>query len=453
MLCTTFPHVTRRSARMVVVPLVMSLLALGAAPALADVDPGAPAGQTGIDSHAASRDISKAMQHDLGLTPAQVREQGSLQAEAIKLDQRLQDSLGSAYTGSKYSERAGKLVVMVSDAAHVAEARAAGATVRLVKHTMAKLQGIKAELDGWAADEHVAGALDRDAAPAGSAVTGMTSWAVAPERNAVHVTVKPDRLDAVRDALAKYGDAVIIEPADVSQTAAATAMDGGDAIFNERGGQCSAGFNLRNWSTGASYLLTAGHCFAGMSTYHSGVRGANGLAFGTVWDRPSPPRDDALVRADWPAAWTQGPWVDQNPSNSTDRISVSAVTDAPKGTAVCKSGVTTKWTCGRITEKDQTVRWDDGTVLTGLTQHDACVEPGDSGGPTVSVTTVSKSTLTGIKMVKLYRAEGVTSGMRYLWDGAAQRCLSAFGGQNVSWYFPIADSLALFGPRYGVTLW
>jgi hypothetical protein len=32
-------------------------------------------------------------------------------------------------------------------------------------------------------------------------------------------------------------------------------------------------------------------------------------------------------------------------------------------------------------------------------------------------------------------------------------CLSKFGLTNVSWYFPIADSLPYYGARYGVTVW
>jgi streptogrisin C len=108
-------------------------LALSAAPALAADShdgTGQRPGQAGAGS--LSRDISAAVQRDLGFSPAQVRKQGGQQERAIKLDQRLQDSLGEAFAGSVYNERTGKLVVMVSDAEQLDEATAAGADARLV---------------------------------------------------------------------------------------------------------------------------------------------------------------------------------------------------------------------------------------------------------------------------------------------------------------------------------
>jgi len=40
-----------------------------------------------------------------------------------------------------------------------------------------------------------------------------------------------------------------------------------------------------------------------------------------------------------------------------------------------------------------------------------------------------------------------------IWDGSRYRCRAAFGYGNISWYFPIADSLAYYGAKYGVTVW
>ena len=81
-----------------------------------------------------------------------------------------------------------------------------------------------------------------------------------------------------------------------------------------------------------------------------------------------------------------------------------------------------------------------GTVY-GMTRHSACVEPGDSGGANVAALSV-------------WSPEGVTSGAQLYWDGSRYRCAVAFGaGTNVSWYFPIADSLAYYGLAYGVTVW
>ena len=51
------------------------------------------------------------------------------------------------------------------------------------------------------------------------------------------------------------------------------------------------------------------------------------------------------------------------------------------------------------------------------------------------------------------RGRGRDEWCALLSDGSRYRCRSAFGLSNVSYYHPIADSLAYYGPRYGVTTW
>ena len=402
--------------------ILVSVLALGATPALAADEP-ARAGQVQSD------EIRSALQRDLGLSAAEVKKQEALQAKAIKLDEKLQDSLGSAFAGSSYDKKTGKLVVMVSDAGQLAAAEAAGADARLVKHSKARLDGIKKRLDTAAGIVDGSSPTDRKAAGKRDAlVAGMTSWYVDEATNSVHVTVKKGQKKAAARALAQYGDAVTIEETEYAPTAAANFMDGGDGI---NGNSCSAGFNLRNLATGQGYLLTAGHCVnAGQL-----LTGQGGVGFGPVLESWFPGFDDAIARNTNPGYWIQGPWVDTNPSNG-GFINTSGFTDAPVNTFVCKSGITTKWTCGFITAKNETVTYSGGQTVNGLTRHSACVEPGDSGGANVSWTGA-------------YRAEGVTSGASMFFG----LCLSKFGLQNVSWYFPIADSLPYYGARYGVTVW
>ncbi len=209
-------------------------------------------------------------------------------------------------------------------------------------------------------------------------------------------------------------------------------MDGGDEI---NGATCSAGFNLRNPSTGQGFLLTAGHCQSAGST----LSGQGGVNFGPVLESWFPTFDDSIARNDSAGYWIQGPWVDYNPSNG-GYINTSGYTDAPIGTWICKAGITTKWTCGQITGKNETVTYSGSRTVYGLTRHNACVEPGDSGGANVSVTSS-------------YAAEGVTSGASMISDGFRYRCRSVYGLENVSWYYPIAKSLAYYGPKYGVAVW
>ena len=269
----------------------------------------------------------------------------------------------------------------------------------------------------------------------------MTSWHVDAASNSVHVTVKKGQAEAAEDALARYGDAVTIEETDLSPTTAIDYMDGGDVVKTYRG-HCSAGFNLRNQSTGAAYLLTAGHCVrAGERVSGQGGFLGSGTDFGPVVERWFPTFDDALIRNDYPTKWIQGPFVDVTPSNGRT-VHVNRFTDAPINTTICKSGITTLWTCGQITGKDETVVFVTARHSQGPhEEHNACAEEGDSGGSNLSVGNV-------------YAAEGVTSGAVLKLDGSAGGAVSPRSARpNESWYFPIADSLAYYGPKYGVSLW
>jgi streptogrisin C len=392
---------------------------------------------------AADDEILAALQRDLGLSPEQAREQGAKQARAIELDQALQVSLGDAYAGSYYDAERGTLVVNVSDDEKLEEAKASGAEARLVKYSNAELDAIKEELDVAGGKKEGSSAADRQVDGTRKAsVDGMTGWYVDPKTNTVHVTVARGEAKAAAEVLAKYGDAVSIEESGDVPTPAANFMDGGDLI---NGSSCSAGFNLRNPSTGKGFLLTAGHCVSSGST----LTGQGGVAFGPVLESWFPTYDDALARNDSAGGfWIQGPWVDTNPSNGSF-INTSGFTDGPVGTSICKSGITTKWTCGQITAKNETVTYPGSNTVFGLTRHSACVEKGDSGGANVSVS-VSFSWPWLIPTFS-YKAEGMTSGASLTLVG--KQCLSKVGGTNVSWYFPIADSLAYYGPKYGVCVW
>jgi len=395
--------------------IVISTLALGAAPALA------------ADEHQdGSAEVQAAMERDLGLSPEQAKAQGPLQERAIKLDQELKRSLGEAFAGSEYNIKSGRLTVFVSDEGLLERAKASGAEPQLVKHSLRELNAIQAELD--AAAGAPTSARGREASkPQPSPYAG---WYIDPASNSVHVSVTKEQADGAKKSLDQYGEAVEIEYIEELPDPAAF-MDGGDGI---NGNSCSAGFNLRNPATGQGYLLTAGHCVNAGST----LKGQGNVTFGTVLESWFPTYDDAIARKT-NAFWIQGRWVDTNPSNG-GIINTTGHTDLPPGFVVCKSGITTKWTCGVITAKNQTVTYTGGLTVHGLTRHTACVEPGDSGGSNVSV-------------LGTYRAEGVTSGASMIAFGGKKYCRAKFGLQNISWYFPIADSLAYYGPKYGVTTW
>jgi streptogrisin C len=396
--------------------IVISTLAVSAMPALA-----------ADDRFDGSAEVTAALQRDLGLAEAQIKELGPQQERAVKLDRELQDSLGAAFAGSQFDLRSGRLIVMVSDEGALDKAKASGADARLVKHSLRELDAIQAELDAQAGGPK--GDARETAKPQS---TPFTSFSVDPLSNTVQVTTTRALATVAKKALAKYGDAVSLEVSEVQPEPAAW-MDGGDGI---NGNSCSAGFNLRNFGTGQKYLLTAGHCVNAGST----LKGQGGVNFGPVLESWFPSFDDALARNTNTGYWIQGPWVDTNPSNG-GIVTTSGHTDLPPGFPICKSGIKTKWTCGIITAKNQTVTYTGGLTVHGLTRHNACVEPGDSGGSNVSI-------LGG------FHAEGVTSGASMIVDSEGKkRCRAKFGLSNISWYFPIADSLAYYGPKYGITTW
>lgn len=376
---------------------------------------------------AASTDaVLVAMQRDLGLSATQAKQLRTQQAAAVKLDAKLTASLGSSFGGSWFDAKSGKLVVNVTDSARAAEVTKAGAKAVVVKHSEADLDAVQAELDSLSGKAPGAGRAEGGK----SSLTGVAGWHVDPKTNSVVVTtIKGQQRAASLSGLAKFGDAVTYEETDQAPQQTYDYMDGGDAI---NFASCSAGFNLRNASTGQGYLLTAGHCTGtGAANY-----GQNSVYFGPTVSSWFPTYDDALIRNDNAGYWVQGPWVDYNPSNG-GFINVSGYSDSPVGTVICKSGITTLWTCGYITAKDETVQYSGvASPVYGLTRHSACVEPGDSGGANVAALSV-------------WSPEGVTSGASLLFG----RCLSTYGFTNVSWYFPIADSLAYYSWAYGVSVW
>ena len=390
---------------------------------------GAGSGQR-ITATGLSAEELAAVQRDLGLNADQVKQRIAAQATAIEADHAMRGALGSAFAGSWFDPDLGKLVVAVTGTKAAAQAAPSGVQIRTVKHNSAHLFGIKAELDALAGKSTNNPAVRVSTGKRSPAVEGLTSWYVDAKTNSVVVTALAGQQPAAAlTTLAKYGDAVRVQYTTRAAQTTAQFMDGGDAI---NGFSCSAGFNLRNHISGQGYLLTAGHCVSAGSA----LSGQDGVGFGPVLESWFDTYDDAIARNDNAGYWIQGPWVDTNPSGGSV-VTMTGVSDAPTGTLICKSGITTRLTCGNITAKDVTVNLIGGFTVFGETQHSACVERGDSGGANY-VLTASRT------------AEGVTSAAAL--DGAGL-CLSKSGGTNISYYFPIADSLAYYGSVYGVSIW
>ncbi|KUF18048.1 S1 family peptidase [Streptomyces silvensis] len=339
----------------------------------------------------ASPALLDAMQRDLGLTPAAARERLADEQRAARTERAARAAAGAAYGGSWFDADRGRLTVAVTGREAAAEVRATGASVRLVARGAAELDAAKARVDK----------LDPPA--------GVASWRVDPETNGVVVSVVA-RHRTDNDVSAFLERARAVAPVRVatvpeSPRTFAAGTVGGDPYYTGNV-RCSIGFSVHGG------FVTAGHCGrAGAS-----VRGWDGSAMGTFQGSSFPGDDYAYVSIGH--GWWTVPVV-LGWGTVPDQL-VRGSAEAPVGSSICRSGSTTKWHCGRVLAKNETVNYSDGTVVHQLTKTSVCAEGGDSGG----------SFLSGDQ------AQGVTSGG---WGNCGS------GGET--WYQPVNEILNRYGLR------
>src|SRR5262245_38465971 len=116
--------------------VVLTTLALGATPALAQ------------EKRTEAGDMTAAISRDLGLSADQVKRLGPQQERAIALDEQLQKQLGDGFAGSHFDLKSGQLIVNVLDRKLLEPVKGAGATPKLVAHSLKELGEIKANLSG-----------------------------------------------------------------------------------------------------------------------------------------------------------------------------------------------------------------------------------------------------------------------------------------------------------------
>ncbi|MER7599906.1 S1 family peptidase [Streptomyces hydrogenans] len=338
----------------------------------------------------ASAGLLDAMRQDLGLTAAQAEERLRAEKTAAAVETAARQRAGEAYGGAWFDPAAGRLVVAVTDRAEEAEVRALGADTRLVRHSAAALDRAKARLDGLRAPAGVAG------------------WHVDPKSNSVVVDVVRDQRQspAVRafvDRARADGLVTVAETAEAPRTYAAGTV-GGDPYYTGNV-RCSIGFSVHGG------FVTAGHC----GRAGAAVRGWDGSAMGTFQGSSFPGDDYAYVSIH--SGWWTVPVV-LGWGTVPDQL-VRGSAEAPVGASICRSGSTTRWHCGTVLAKNQTVNYSQGAVYQ-MTKTSVCAEGGDSGG----------SFLSGDQ------AQGVTSGG---WGNCSS------GGET--WFQPVNEILARYGLR------
>ncbi|GHJ93296.1 serine protease [Streptomyces sp. NE5-10] len=338
----------------------------------------------------ASAGLLDAMRQDLGLTAAQAEERLRAEKTAAAVETAARQRAGAAYGGAWFDPAVGRLVVAVTDRAEEAEVRALGADTRLVRHSAAALDRAKARLDGLRAPAGVAG------------------WHVDPKSNSVVVDVvrahrQSPAVRAFVDRARADGLVTVAETAEAPRTYAAGTV-GGDPYYTGNV-RCSIGFSVHGG------FVTAGHC----GRAGAAVRGWDGSAMGTFQGSSFPGDDYAYVSIH--SGWWTVPVV-LGWGTVPDQL-VRGSAEAPVGASVCRSGSTTRWHCGTVLAKNQTVNYSQGAVYQ-MTKTSVCAEGGDSGG----------SFLSGDQ------AQGVTSGG---WGNCSS------GGET--WFQPVNEILARYGLR------
>jgi hypothetical protein len=191
------------------------------------------------------------------------------------------------------------------------------------------------------------------------------------------------------------------------------------------GTNCTLGFPGTT-ADGNNVLLTAGHCVEGLPDVLDGSGVHIGVGVQSRFRTGSPSVDMGLMDID--AEDVGRGYVDTRRGST---VPVTGASSAPVGSAICKAGNTTGWTCGAITNYGLTVNYSGSggsvTPTRGLARATVCTEGGDSGGAYISGSS----------------AQGMTSG------GPRAEC--GFNQGNVgsySFYQPVVDA----AQRYGVTL-
>jgi streptogrisin C len=326
--------------------------------------PGVKSAAVALGAASAQPEVLAAMQRDLGLTRAQAVTRLGNEAEAGAVAARLRQQLGSAFAGAWVDgAESGRLTVATARAADAAAIRAAGASAKVVGRTLAALESAKSAVDRAATAETPVRYVDT---------------------RANTLVVEETRAGAGRAVVRRAG----LRAADVRIVRTAEAprplydIRGGDAYYMGSSGRCSVGFAVTRGTTQG--FATAGHCGRAGTTTSGFNRVAQGSFQGSVF----PGSDMAWVAAN--SQWTSTPYVK---GSGGANVQVTGSVLQPVGASICRSGSTTGWHCGTVSQHNTSVTYPEGTI-SGVTRTTVCAEPGDSGGSYISGS----------------QAQGVTSG-------------------------------------------
>ncbi|MFD7436334.1 S1 family peptidase [Streptomyces sp. NPDC059861] len=269
----------------------------------------------------------------------------------------LVERLGSSRSAGSWIDDEGRPVVAVTDDEAAAEVRRAGATAKLVRHSMRELKSATQRL----------GSAPR--------VTG-TAWMMDYRSNEVVVrgdsTVSAGDWSELTDLADGMGDFVRMERAEGTFT---TRINGALPILSTAG-RCSAGFNVTDGKT--DFILTAGHCGPNGSVWFADNRGDQPV--GRTVAGSFPGNDYSLVQYSGGRA---GEGAGVVAIGDGQGVQITGVGEPSVGQRVFRSGSSSGLRDGEVTALNATVNYPEGTV-SGLIETNVCAEPGDSGGPMFS---------------------------------------------------------------------
>ena len=277
--------------------------------------------------------------------------------QAEDLSAGLVSRLGPSRTAGTWIGPDGRPVVAVTDRDAASEVRQAGATAKVVSHSMNELKSATATLRSA---PRVAG----------------TAWAMDYKTNQIVVrgdsTVSADDWSRMTRVASGIGSFLRMERTEGSFT---PRLNGALAILST-GGRCSAGFNVTNGQS--DFILTAGHCGPAGSIWFEDSRATERV--GKTVTQSFPGNDFSLVQyADGKA----GAGAAVVSIGNGKGVQITGAADPEVGQRVFRSGSTSGLRDGEVTALNATVNYPEGTV-TGLIETNVCAEPGDSGGPMFS---------------------------------------------------------------------
>ncbi|WP_283135810.1 alpha-lytic protease prodomain-containing protein [Rhizohabitans arisaemae] len=330
-----------------------------------------------------------ALERDLGITEAQAVARLANETAAAGVEPEFGRRLGAAYAGAWVVGATSTLTVATSDAGRLALIRDAGATPQLVAHSLATLEAAKAALD-----------RNQAAAPRSTPV-----WYVDIRENSV-VVLTGNPAEAKKFVRASGADpAVVAVRQSAERPQPLNDVRGGDAYY--MGGRCSVGFSVTKAGSQGGFV-TAGHC----GNVGTATQGHNRVAQGTFRGSSFPGNDYAWVEVN--TQWTPRGVVN---AYGAGILPITGSQQQVVGASICRSGSTTQYRCGTISQHNTSVTYPEGTI-TGVTRTTVCAEPGDSGGPYFSGS----------------QAQGVTS-------GGSGNCTS--GG--TTYHQPVNEILSAYG--------